>query len=380
VLLSYENPELLKKCVQSVMDHTRVSARLIIVDNASKDPEVAKYLNDLKGTGNVAVQKLFNDENLGFAAGMNKGMKISDAPYVCLLNNDCEVTDGWLVEMMLVAGSCSAIGLVNPQSNTFGSIPRAGASIHDHAVSLQSNSEKYTEIGHIIGFCCLIKREVIDRIGYLDEAYAGVCYEDSDLSMRAKEAGFIAVIAEGSYVHHIEQASRKNLPGKEKIYRANRKLFEDRWGGILRVLLLDPESPKTVDILAYYGALKKLARQRVYIKVWTVSGRTASRVKDAIENGILVKHTDIGISVLRHRIKMSAVIIMVLTKKKKYDAIFTADRHLAVILRFLKRFHGGNVFVLSDSHELSDRKKEKWSLYDDAARIASYLRKERGRG
>ncbi|MFA6636037.1 MAG: glycosyltransferase family 2 protein [Candidatus Omnitrophota bacterium] len=378
ILLSYESPGLLKKCVESVFKYTRVPVRLIIVDNASKDPAVAEYLNAVESSGNVAVRKLFNDENLGFAAGINEGMKISDSPYVCLLNNDCEVTDGWLREMLLVAESSSEIGIVNPESNTFGSVPAEGVSIHDHAVRLQKNSEKYVEIGHAIGFACLIKREVIDSIGYLDEIYSGVCYEDSDFSIRAQKAGFIPVIAEGAYVFHEEQASRKDLAGKEKIYACNKKIFEDRWGKILRILLLDPESKKTVDVLGYYGALRKLAKERAFLKIWTVSGRPGSRVDDAVKSGILIKHTDIAITVFKRRIKMSDVVLRILTKKKKYNAIFTADIHLARVLRFLKPFHGGEVFTLDDSYEVTTGKSEKLSLYDDAQRIASCLREERG--
>jgi len=374
ILLSYESPGLLKKCVESIFKHTRIPVRLIIVDNASKDPEVARYLHALESTENVAVQKLFNDENLGFAAGMNIGMKISEAPYLCLLNNDCEVTDGWLLEMMLVASSSSEIGIVNPQSNTFGSVPRENSSIYDHAVFLQKNSEKYVEMGHAIGFACLVKREVIDRIGYFDEIYAGVCYEDSDFSLRAKDAGFVSVIAEGAYVFHLEQASRKNLLGKKQIYAANKKTFEDRWGKILRVLVLDPESQKQVDILHYYGALKKLARERVFIKVWTVSGRPGSRADDAIKEGILVKHADIGINVFKRRIKLPIVVLRVLTKKKKYNAVFTSDRFLARILRFLKPFHGGDVLILNGSYEVIAGKNDKMPLYEEAPRIALYLR------
>ena len=374
ILLSYESPGLLKKCVESIFKHTRTTVRLIIVDNASKDPEVARYLHSLESTENVAVQKLFNDENLGFAAGMNIGMKISEAPYLCLLNNDCEVTDGWLLEMMLVASSSSEIGIVNPQSNTFGSVPRENSSIYDHAVFLQKNSEKYVEMGHAIGFACLVKREVIDRIGYFDEIYAGVCYEDSDFSLRAKDAGFVSVIAEGAYVFHLEQASRKNLLGKKQIYAANKKTFEDRWGKILRVLVLDPESQKQVDILHYYGALKKLARERVFIKVWTVSGRPGSRADDAIKEGILVKHADIGINVFKRRIKLPIVVLRVLTKKKKYNAVFTSDRFLARILRFLKPFHGGDVLILNGSYEVIAGKNDKMPLYEEAPRIALYLR------
>ena len=121
ILLSYESPDLLKKCVQSVLDHTRIRTRLIIVDNASQDTEVARFINAVSGNETVAVEKIFSENNKGFAGGMNLGLRVSDAPFVCLLNNDCVVTDGWLEEMIAVARSRDDIGLVNPQSNTFGS-------------------------------------------------------------------------------------------------------------------------------------------------------------------------------------------------------------------------------------------------------------------
>ncbi|MGB2660821.1 MAG: glycosyltransferase, partial [Candidatus Omnitrophota bacterium] len=53
VLLSYESPDLLKECVRSVLDHTRVKSRLIIVDNNSRSPEVKKYIEAVDGNETV---------------------------------------------------------------------------------------------------------------------------------------------------------------------------------------------------------------------------------------------------------------------------------------------------------------------------------------
>ena len=346
ILLSYESPDLLKRCVRSVMEHTRIHARLIIVDNASRDPDVGKFIHSLEGNEKVAVEKVFSDENSGFAAGMNKGMKISDAPYVCLLNNDCVVTDGWLEEMILVAETSSRIGIVNPQSNTFGSVPPDGVSIDSHALQLRKNGERYVEMGHAIGFACLIKREVIDRIGYLDEIYRGVCYEDSDFSVRAQEAGFISVIAEGAYVFHREQASRRKLPGKEAIYAANKKIFEDRWGKFLRVLILDPGPDGPGDMFAYYDALKGLARQRAMVEVWASNTDTAGRVPDGIRDGMLVKHADVSLKLFPARISTAALMWRVLTKKKRYDAVIVPERRMKPIWRALKPLLRSEILVL----------------------------------
>ncbi len=378
VILSYESPGLLKKCVESVFKNTTIPCRMIIVDNASRDPEVKEFLHQLEGTDKMAVQKVFSDENAGFAAGMNKGMKLADSPYVCLLNNDCEVTSGWLREMMLVAEISSSIGIVNPQSNTFGSVPVQGTTIHEHAELLHKHSEKYVETGHAIGFACLIKSEVIDSIGHLDEVYAGVCYEDSDFSLRARAAGFISVIAEGAYVFHVEQASRKNLPGKKRIYETNRKKFEQRWGKALRVLMVDPEAGRSCDVINYYGALKKLANQRIYLTVWTVSGRPASRAADAIKEGLLVRHTDVALKIFKRKIKNSAIILRVLTKKKKYDAVIVPGRSAAAVLRVLKPLHGAEILILENEFDLLCGKNRKMSLFGDSESIACSLREKRG--
>ena len=285
VVLSYESPELLKSCVESVLEHTIVPSRLIIVDNASKDPKVAEYLNALRGKGKVTIEKVFSGENEGFAAGTNKGLKLVDAPFVCLLNNDCVVTEGWLEEMIAIAGSDSTIGLVNPQSNTFGSRPDTDASIDDHADLISHRKSQFVELGSAIGFACLIKKEVLEKVGLLDESYRGVCYEDTDFAARARKAGFISVMAEGAYVFHAEQASRKDLEGKEEIYRKNKEIFEGRWGRLLRVLFVTPDADPGA-IAADHEVLKEIARERAIVEMWFPTG--AERVKT-------VRHADVGI-------------------------------------------------------------------------------------
>ncbi|MCK4851801.1 MAG: glycosyltransferase family 2 protein, partial [Candidatus Omnitrophica bacterium] len=273
ILLSYERPDLLRACVDSILERTGVRSTLIIVDNGSKDPGVIQYLNGIRGNHTVDIEKVLCEENAGFAAGMNKGMRLSDAPFMCLLNNDCVVTEGWLEEMMSVARSMGNIGLVNPQSSTFGSFPDTGVSANEHAGLLSDKKGGYVELGHAIGFACLIKREVVDKTGYLDEVYEGVCYEDTDFSVRAQKEGYMPVMAEGAYVFHAGQASRKSLKGREQVYSRNRSIFESKWGRLLRVLYWDRSRDIRGDrdaITADYEALKGLARQRAIVEVWAM--------------------------------------------------------------------------------------------------------------
>lgn len=356
ILLSYESPDLLKKCVESVLESTRVRSTLIIVDNNSRDPAVKEYLDTVHGNTSVDIEKVMSETNAGFAGGINKGMKLSDAPYVCILNNDCVVTEGWLEEMISVAESAKNIGLVNPQSNTFGSAPEHNVLISEYAKLLADKKGKYVELGHAIGFACLIKREVIDQIGYLDESYKGVCYEDTDYSAKAQKAGYIAVMAEGAYVFHLEQASRRKLKDKERIYAYNKALFETRWGRLLRVLYVDRTkdlSRGRDEVAADYEALKFLARQRVIVDMWVIDTREAAADHySEMEKLTSARHADIGVKFIRGGISDLRLVWKVLTKKKKYDAVILREGIIAPFLNFMKPFSGTRVFVLQEGRRV----------------------------
>ncbi|MFH1877538.1 MAG: glycosyltransferase family 2 protein [Candidatus Omnitrophota bacterium] len=374
ILLSYESPELLKKCVRSVIENTKVRSRLIIVDNGSRDPEVRKFLNSVSGKGVVSIEKIFSAENAGFAGGMNKGIRLSDAPFICLLNNDCEVADGWLEEMISIAGSDVKVGIVNPQSNTFGSWPDEGASLNEHAFLIRHKKGKYVELGHAVAFACLIKRSVIDAVGLLDEGYKGVCYEDTDFSARAKNAGFIPVMAEGAYVFHLEQASRKNLKGKEEIYRRNKERFERQWGRLLRVFFFDSACVRKEDICRYYEYLKETARERAIVELWFAENGAGAEKNAEFFCKYSIKHADVGIRIVPDLFMAFRILWRVLTKKKKYDAVILRKSISAWFLSAIKPLHKAEVFYLRDNMEIITDGGLKFSLRSPAG-FVEFLRK-----
>ena len=374
ILLSYESPELLKRCVESVLEHTTVPSRLIVVDNASGDPEVARYLQGLHGRDNVSVEKVFSEENAGFAPGMNKGMRLSEAPFLCLLNNDCVVTKNWLEEMIAVARSRDDIGLVNPQSNTFGSTPDGKASINDHAALISDRKGRFVELGHAIAFACLIKREVVEAVGYLDEAYQGVCYEDTDFSSRARKNGFISVMAEGAYVFHEEQASRRSLQGKEEIYARNREIYERRWGRLLRVFYVDSSPQDRERVSAEYESLKGLVREGAIVEMRVRKDRLAGKSGREFEVSGAVRHADIGIKALPGDPVWAFILWRVITKKKKFDAIIMDDGFFLRFLRLLKFAHKAEVFSRKGSTGLGAVRGRAFDL-KEPSEVTKFLRK-----
>ncbi|GEM_PF-984592 len=236
ILLSWNNPHLLKNCVESVLKNTDSPARLIIVDNGS-DAQTVRYLQSLKGTASLPVEILYNPTNEGFAKGNNRGIRHSTAPYVCLLNNDTVVAPGWLGILIEAAQTNPIIGIVNPTSNSFGGGPSESnlASVEAYARS-RMEPARLIEMGSAIGFCFLIKRAVIDSVGLLDEQYEKAYYEDIDYCLQAKKAGFICVMATGAYVYHVEKASSGGKTKNADFIQKNRRRFLKKWGQPQRAL------------------------------------------------------------------------------------------------------------------------------------------------
>ncbi len=199
-------------CLESVFKYTDLMQnRLILIDDASSDPATKKLLDDL-GKENVII--VHNKENLGFSAGVNIGMGMSDKNDVLLLNSDTIVTKGWLQKIVNCAYSAPEIATATPLSNnaTLCSVPEI---FEDN--SLPENIDaakmgelvercsmrKYPRITVANGFCMFIKRSVIHEIGLFDAETFGRGYgEENDFCCRAEQAGYINVQCDDTYIFH----------------------------------------------------------------------------------------------------------------------------------------------------------------------------------
>ena len=91
----WNQPEATRECIESIVRGTNYPYRLILVDNGS-GPETRSYLEELRKRPAPEVKLIRNEENLGYIKAVNQGLKASDAPYVCLMNNDTIPGAGWL--------------------------------------------------------------------------------------------------------------------------------------------------------------------------------------------------------------------------------------------------------------------------------------------
>ncbi|MBI4313197.1 MAG: glycosyltransferase family 2 protein [Candidatus Omnitrophica bacterium] len=232
----WNQPELTRRCLQRVLCSTQTPYRLILIDNGS-EIQTQKFLTDFAKEHPEKTLRVRNEQNLGFIKATNQGLRASGAPYACLLNNDTVVAKGWLEEMIRIAESDSSIGLVNANSNTFGQKPSSARieGIEACARSLHGQRGQIRELATAVGFCLLIRRSVIQAVGFLDEAFGMGNFEDADFSQRARVAGYRSVLALGAYVYHEEKVSFKRRPGWEEDFDRNRRIYHRRWGKPLRI-------------------------------------------------------------------------------------------------------------------------------------------------
>lgn len=224
VIVTKNQVDYTRQCIESILAHTQQPFRLILVDNASTDG-TRRYYEELKSKlpPSGAISVILNETNVGYLLGVNQGLKMATASYVLLCNNDIVFYPNAVAEMVRIAELDPRFGLVNPNSNEFGF---GGYDLK----KVESLSGSYRERCHISGFCALLKREVVERIGFYDEAYSPGYFEEMDYSERAKRAGFLCVVAGGAYVYHY--GSRSFLPKeKQEAWAKNRELFTKKWGG-----------------------------------------------------------------------------------------------------------------------------------------------------
>lgn len=234
VIITYNQYEYTKKCIESIKKFTRIPYRILIVDNASTD-KTREYLKKL-----TDIDVIYNDENKGFPIACNQAFSKSYDDYAIILNNDVVVTEGWLERMVEIAEADSSIGLVGPTSNKVSGLQIDTNAKYESIDKMYLYSRKILEKNYgqvqyfprIAFLCTLIRRDVIDRIGGLDERFTPGNYEDDDFCLRAQLAGFKTVIAKDVFIHHYGSKSFK-AEGVEKYNQQlsiSKEKFVEKWG------------------------------------------------------------------------------------------------------------------------------------------------------
>jgi GT2 family glycosyltransferase/tetratricopeptide (TPR) repeat protein len=239
IVLCCNQVDYTKRCLESVFSHTDSPFELIVVDNGSTD-DTATYLQEIR-TRKTACRTVVirNETNRGFAAGCNQALAQSRGGYLVFLNNDTVVTDGWLSG--LVGWSLHdwpQVGLVGPVSN-YAPPPQHVVGDYRELAGLDSFARRHRQqlagkaltVERLTGFCLLVRREVIERIGGFDEGFGLGFFEDDDLCVRAREAGFKLLVAQDVFIHHFGSRTFSGLGvDSRKELEKNFGRFRAKWG------------------------------------------------------------------------------------------------------------------------------------------------------
>ena len=308
--------ELTKACIESLRKNTRYPYRLIIVDNGS-EPATENYLKNLKNEFEDFLL-VRNTENLGFVKAVNQGFGASGNPYVCVLNNDTAAHDGWLELLVKIAEIPDAsIGIVNPTSNIFGKNSPDG------------NQLEWQELDTARGFCMLIKREVIKRIGLFDEAYGIGYFEEKDFSRRARNAGYVCARAKASFVYHKDRASFDKIEARDEIFKRNEAIYRKKWGRALSIALI---AENAGDIRGKKDIVYALLEKGHRVNIFSSDKTILKGLKDHMEIRFIKKS----------RIFSTLSVIFKIwerKKKKKIDLIIAPDKKMREIIKKFSDVH-----------------------------------------
>ena len=224
----YNAPADLARCVDSVLAHTVVPYRLVLIDDASPDPSIAAYFAELARRALPNVALLRNERNVGFTATANRGMRQSRSDIV-LLNSDTIVTSGWLDALARCAVSDPSIGTITPFSNNaeICSFPRfcennpwpEGTDPEPLRSALaRAAVPTYPDLPTGVGFCLYIRRALIDSIGPFDPAFGLGYGEENDFCLRAAHAGWRNVLCDDAFVLHV---GGRSFEGKKALLGAS---------------------------------------------------------------------------------------------------------------------------------------------------------------
>jgi GT2 family glycosyltransferase len=254
IIVSWNTRDILRECLRSVYQETReISFEVIVIDNASSDSSAGMVKEEFP-----QVILIGNSENKGFAAANNQGMRLANGLYILLLNPDTIVLDGAIQKSVAFAAQCpkaAVVGVRNDRPD--GTLTKncfQFASVQNLIISsfglhrLFPNSRFWgrerllwwdyltiREVDVVAGCYMLVRREAIDQVGMMDEAYF-MYGEEMDWCWRFKRAGWgILYYPDAKIIHYGGLSAAQNPVGMQMEHRKSYLRFiERRQGRIAR--------------------------------------------------------------------------------------------------------------------------------------------------
>lgn len=208
VIPSFNNAGLLLECLRSVDAQTVRPAEIIVVDDGSVEALAGPLLGPFPG---VRVIRL--EHNRGFCRAANTGLRAASQPYVFLLNNDMWLEPDCIEQLLRSATPRTILTPLVLFKDDPDCIYSAGDRVltngRPESIGYRRRRDEFTlpaRIATVTGGAALIPQTVLRRAGYFDESFVAY-FEDADLCLRARWAGFDCALVPGAVVYHAGSAS-----------------------------------------------------------------------------------------------------------------------------------------------------------------------------
>ncbi|MCB0213541.1 MAG: glycosyltransferase [Anaerolineae bacterium] len=221
--------------IKSIRQYTNAAYELIVVDNASTDGSL-DYLQALPD-----ITLVQSPTNWGCPPARAKAMHLAKGEFILWLDNDTIVTSGWLNKFTTHMKEDSAIGVLGPRSNYVPGLQSIGQQAkYKNELELQEFAVEWTNrvitegdvltpVQSVVGFCMLIRREVMNKVGVSDAQFGKFGFEDYDFALRAIVAGFKVMIANDVFIHHSSGPQRRGDKEYNQSLQAAWEIFRQKW-------------------------------------------------------------------------------------------------------------------------------------------------------
>ncbi len=243
IIPNYNHIDELSRCINSIIEKTTYKNYEIIIVENNSDSETFEYYDTLKKYDNIKVV-VYKTDVFNYSDINNYGVQFANGTHYILLNNDVEIiTPEWIEEMLMYSqrSDVGAVGAMLYYPND--TIQHAGVTIgvltlagHNFKHSARGNPGYFGRAGYqqnvsaVTAACVMIPADVYKKVDGLDSSFA-VAFNDIDLCMRIRKAGYNIIFTPFAELYHYESASRGDdmSPEKRARFVSEVQRFQYRW-------------------------------------------------------------------------------------------------------------------------------------------------------
>jgi len=264
--------------------YNKASFEVIVVDDASSDEtaELEKFVSGITVLHNELPQR--------FIRACNRGAQEAKGKYIVLLNNDVEVTSGWLDELIDAFGRFDNVGMAgskllypNGQLQDAGGIIWGSGNPWNYGNQQNPEEPRFSyarQADYLSGAAMMVRADIWREVGGLSSYMEPMYFEDTDFAFKIRDAGYTTWFVPSSIVYHYEGMTSGTdvTSGFKKYQEVNRPKFKRQWakafsgfgkegqnpdlekdrGIVGRVLFIDYSTPRPDQDAGSYAALQEI--------------------------------------------------------------------------------------------------------------------------